>query len=99
MCPSRPGSGLSSAGPRQPPAARTQGERERGQGSANAWILRVALSLGGEPFDCAQGRRRVYGADLARAAYFPDMLLHRLYDDSLAQAAYLIGCQATGEAI
>src|SRR5690349_7083960 len=27
------------------------------------------------------------------------MLLRLLYDDALAQAAYLIGCQATGEAI
>ena len=27
------------------------------------------------------------------------MLLRLVYDDSLAQAAYLIGCQATGEAI
>lgn len=27
------------------------------------------------------------------------MLLRMIYDDSLAQAAYLIGCQATGEAI
>src|SRR5436853_4367851 len=27
------------------------------------------------------------------------MLLRLMYDDSLAQAAYLIGCQATGEAI
>ena len=27
------------------------------------------------------------------------MLLERYYDDSLAQASYLIGCEATGEAI
>src|SRR5882672_2961184 len=27
------------------------------------------------------------------------MLLKRLYDPNLAQASYLIGCQATGEAI
>ena len=27
------------------------------------------------------------------------MLLKRFYDDPLAQASYLIGCQATGEAI
>ena len=27
------------------------------------------------------------------------MFLRMIYDDSLAQAAYLIGCQATGEAI
>ncbi|HWJ24027.1 MAG TPA: MBL fold metallo-hydrolase, partial [Gemmatimonadaceae bacterium] len=27
------------------------------------------------------------------------MLLRRFYDDTLAQASYLIGCQATGEAI
>ena len=27
------------------------------------------------------------------------MLLRTVYDESLAQAAYLIGCQATGEAI
>ena len=27
------------------------------------------------------------------------MLLERIYDDDLAQAGYLIGCQATGEAI
>jgi hydroxyacylglutathione hydrolase len=27
------------------------------------------------------------------------MLVRRFYDDRLAQAAYLIGCQRTGEAI
>ena len=27
------------------------------------------------------------------------MLLRRFYDDALAQASYLIGCQATGEAL
>src|SRR5215210_2264774 len=27
------------------------------------------------------------------------MLLRRFYDDSLAQASYLLGCQATGEAL
>lgn len=27
------------------------------------------------------------------------MLLRRLYDSSLAQASYLLGCQATGEAL
>ena len=27
------------------------------------------------------------------------MILHRFYDDGLAQASYLIGCAATGEAI
>ncbi|HAQ9610395.1 TPA: MBL fold metallo-hydrolase, partial [Enterococcus faecium] len=27
------------------------------------------------------------------------MLLERFYDDDLAQASYLIGCQATGDAV
>ena len=29
----------------------------------------------------------------------PTMLLRRYYDDTLAQASYLIACQATGEAL
>ena len=31
--------------------------------------------------------------------YIFEMFLRRLYDSKLAQASYLIGCQATGEAI
>jgi hydroxyacylglutathione hydrolase len=33
------------------------------------------------------------------AGRFPGMLLRRFYDENLAQASYLIGCQATGEAL
>src|SRR5262245_40480809 len=39
------------------------------------------------------------GRGIGAEVFYLTMLLERYYDDSLAQASYLIGCERTGEAI